>query len=460
MYRSKDEGRKKPRNKTEKEMKGKKKATKKSGKDKEKEKRKKKKESSSSSSASPSDTSDSETEMGSSSESSSSESSSQSSSEEQQRKKSKKKKGTGKEVMWDLVNEMWPVESRPKHLQKRRIIEKMELGQIMKFKEHYEKEAEKRGMGSAACGSDMKVKKVKYKGGTDDSFSKLHPARFCRQPLALPKKFWKQVPTKRSEICRHFPLAHYGAEGQVNEATIVKMHDRQVAVELDMLARCNYGKETRPGERTPWMEATEVKHIQEAVLNFATVQHAIWPADYSGLVILRVLVEARWGEIAGEDDKKRMMLVKKFFGDTVRENAGRAVRKEPPLDYEQTKAKWNRAVETVLPLYSTFGGMMVVTGQAGPRGPNKAQGSKPAGGGGFVKTGKQGGGGGLNTPPAVFNSVPVCYGFNSSMGCSRPKHGQNSCKDQKGAVFAHVCNWWDAKAKKHCMMQHAGVANH
>jgi hypothetical protein len=127
------------------------------------------------------------------------------------------------------------------------------------------------------------------------------------------------------------------------------MHDRQVAVELDMLARCNYGKETRTGEKMAWSEATEVKHIQEAVLNFATVQHAIWPADYSGLVILRVLVEARWGEIAGEDERKRLALVKKFFGDTARENAGRAVRREPPLDYEQTKQKWSRAVETVLP---------------------------------------------------------------------------------------------------------------
>ncbi len=63
---------------------------------------------------------------------------------------------------WDLINEMWPLEARPKHLQKRKIVEKMELGQLMKFKEHYEKEAEKKGLGEAACGSDMKAKKVKY----------------------------------------------------------------------------------------------------------------------------------------------------------------------------------------------------------------------------------------------------------------------------------------------------------
>jgi hypothetical protein len=365
-------------------------------------------------------------------------------------------------VNWDLINEMWPIANRPRHLQKRRVVERMELGQLMKFKEHFEKEAEKKGLGAAACGTDLKAKKVKYAAMTDDSFKRLHPARFSRQPLAVPKKYWKDVPQKRGEIFRHFPLAHYGAEGQVNEATIVKMHDRQVAIELDMLARCNFGKEMKPGEKAPWTEATEVKHMQEAVLNFATMLHAIWPADYSGLVILRVLVEARWGEVAGEDEKKRLMLVKKFFGDTVRENAGRAVRKEPPLDYVQTKAKWTRAMEAVFPQYNTFGSLLLMGGGAGgSKGQGKTQsnkqGSKNAAGGKF---GKSKSGGGLQTPPAVFNGVPVCYSYNASMGCSRPKHGQNSCKDGKGAVFAHVCNWWDNKASKHCLMIHSRAMNH
>jgi hypothetical protein len=444
--------------------KGKKKGTdsssssKKGKKDGKKLKGKKRKAASSSSSSTEDSDSSSSSEAETSTSSSSDETDSQEdSSGEERGKKAKKKKGKGSEVHWDLINEMWPLESRPKHLQKKKVVEKMELGELMKFKEHFEKEAEKKGLGAAACGMDLKAKKVKYKEQVDDSCKKLHPARFSRQPLVMPRKYWKKIPQKRAEIIRHFPLTHYGADGQVNEATVVKMHDRRVAVELDMLARCNFSKESRPGEKMPWAEATEVKHIQEAVLNFATMLHAIWPADYSGLVILRVLVEAKWGEIAGEEDKKRLALVKRFFGDTVRENASRAVRQQEPLDYEGTKLRWNKAVEAVLPQYSTFGNVMVSSGAGGFKQAAKGQGQKQSGAG---KGSGRTGGGGLNTPAAAYNGVPVCYGFNTSMGCSRPKHGQNSCKNQKGAGFAHVCDWYDFKTKKHCLSFHSRVGNH
>ena len=451
---------KKKNTEPEKGKKSKREMSEEAGAKKKKMKTKRKETSSSSSETDSSDLSSS----GDSSTSSSGESSSRSSSSEAGGGKKRKQKGKRKkrDVNWDLINEMWPINNRPKHLQRRSVVKKMELGQLMRFKEHFEKEAERKGLGAAACGTDLKAKKVRYQAMSDDSFKKLHPARFNRQPLAAPKKYWKDVPQKREEISRHFPLAHYGAEGQVNEATIVKMHDRQVAIELDMLARCNFGKETKLGERTAWTEATEVRHIQEAVLNFATLQHAIWPADYSGLVIMRVLVDARWGAVVGDEEKKRVALIKRFFSDTVRENAGRAVRKEPPMDYEQTKIKWTRAVEAVFPQYNALGGMMVVGGASGFKqgkagSSNSKQGSGQAAGGKFSK---QKGGGGLQTPPAVFNGVPVCYSYNSSMGCSRPKHGQNSCKDAKGAVFAHVCNWWDQKATKHCFLVHPRVMNH
>ena len=47
--------------------------------------------------------------------------------------------------MWDLVNEMWPVEARPKLLQSRRVVEKMTIAEISQFKAHYEQEEEKKG---------------------------------------------------------------------------------------------------------------------------------------------------------------------------------------------------------------------------------------------------------------------------------------------------------------------------
>ena len=46
--------------------------------------------------------------------------------------------------------------------------------------------------------------------------------------------------------------------------------------------------------------------------------------------------------MVGENEKERVALVKKFFDDTVKDNSGRAVRDEPPLDYEEVKTKWVR----------------------------------------------------------------------------------------------------------------------
>ncbi len=57
---------------------------------------------------------------------------------------------------------------------------------------------------------DAPVKKS-FKKFTDDGVSKLHPARFERQPLAPPAKWWAQVPVKRTSIIKKIPLRHLGS---------------------------------------------------------------------------------------------------------------------------------------------------------------------------------------------------------------------------------------------------------
>ena len=58
------------------------------------------------------------------------------------RRSGRRRRGGG---MWDLVNEMWPVEARLKLLQSRRVVEKMTIAEISQFKAHYEQEEEKKG---------------------------------------------------------------------------------------------------------------------------------------------------------------------------------------------------------------------------------------------------------------------------------------------------------------------------
>ena len=148
------------------------------------------------------------------------------------------------------------------------------------------------------------------------------------------------MPAKR-ELFRHFPLAHLGMEGQVSKTTVLRMHNRRVSVSLGMLYKANAARDSR-AESQVLVEPTEVCYLQEAVLNYPVILNALWPLDYAGFVIMRVLVEAKWGEVVGENKKERVALVKKFFDDTVKDNSGRAVRDEPPLDYEEVKTKWVR----------------------------------------------------------------------------------------------------------------------
>jgi hypothetical protein len=130
---------------------------------------------------------------------------------------------------------MWPLEARPAKLQSRKVVSRWSIGKIMEFKKQYEQEAERQGVGVAVFGRDKKRRAKKFKAMKDDGEGKLHPARFERLPFSEPEKWWKKVPEKREEIFRHIRLDHYGA--QVNEATIVRLHDRRVPVELDMFLK-------------------------------------------------------------------------------------------------------------------------------------------------------------------------------------------------------------------------------
>ncbi len=79
-------------------------------------------------------------------------------------------------------------------------------------------------------------------------------------------------------------------------------------------------------------------------------------------------------------------------------------------------------------------------GSAGP--------SSSSGGGGGATAGGKSGTGQQGPPPARFNGLSVCFGFNTPAGCTRTKHHQNACVDSvnAGTIYAHVCNWYNRPA--------------
>lgn len=66
----------------------------------------------------------------------------------------------------------------------------MDIGQAMKYKELYDKEEAKRGMGNAAYGKDQRVRATKYPAMKDDGRKRLHPARTERMPFVEPHVYW------------------------------------------------------------------------------------------------------------------------------------------------------------------------------------------------------------------------------------------------------------------------------
>lgn len=143
-------------------------------------------------------------------------------------------------------------------------------------------------------------------------------------------------------------MEHLGLCGQVPESTIVRMHDRRVPVTLNMLYKANAARDTS-NEKQKWEEPTEIWHLQDAVLNYHMILWSIWPSDYAAFPIQKVLIESKWGEAAGNNNKQRVQLVRKFFEEVVKQNSGRAVRDEPPLSYEEVKQTWIRSMESMFP---------------------------------------------------------------------------------------------------------------
>ena len=133
-----------------------------------------------------------------------------------------------KDDKWPILNDTWPIETRPAYLRDREYVNRQSWRTLHALQDRYEKEAERRGFGAAIFGKDQKLKKVKFSKKADDGYTKLHPARWLRLPMAPPDKYWKRVPRAHEQRFRHLHLAHYGAKSQINEKIILGMHDRQV----------------------------------------------------------------------------------------------------------------------------------------------------------------------------------------------------------------------------------------
>jgi hypothetical protein len=150
--------------------------------------------------------------------------------------------------------------------------------------------------------------------------------------------------------------------------------------------------------------------IHEALVNYATLMHVLWPYHHAWLVIWRLLVEVRFGELVSADERDRTALITRFFNAVTKENSGRATRNQEPLCFDDVKKKWERIVSASFP-------RAAAKPAATPQNGNRGQAGATRGGGpgrGGVQRGR------VATPRATFKGGPVCFAFNQVGGCGRP----------------------------------------
>lgn len=233
---------------------------------------------------------------------------------------------------WKLLEKAWPYEQRPRLLKKKNVVYGMTLSELLAYKKETVSVEDKKNLGEEVFARDCKPEKIRYKAQTDDGVLRLHPARSNRQPLSHPKNWYKTVPKKREVIIRNFPMDHLGLTGHIQETTIGKMHNRCVKLTLDMFCKSSNREARGPHRAGKYPDAHQ---LREGVGNFCLALHSLWPTDYTGVVILKVLNEARWAENASADDKRRAELITEFFNGVMSDNCGKAVHDMYPLVYEQ-----------------------------------------------------------------------------------------------------------------------------
>jgi hypothetical protein len=144
-----------------------------------------------------------------------------------------------------------------------------------------------------------------------------------------------------------------------------------------------------------------------------------------------------------------------FIDVFFRENARRAMARDPPLTVREAKERWMEMLDRRAAFHRKAGGKQE-GGQSGSgwRDGGRGRGGGRRGGGtSFPRSGNS-----TKTKGARYNGEPVCYHFNKAGGCTRTAKG-SGCDSGSGVVYAHVCNH-EISPGKYCLDKHPKAGNH
>ena len=380
---------------------------------------------------------------------------------------------------WAVISSIWPVERRPMALQNKLACNKMELSDLLtiaKFDNDNKKALE--GDLSSTLTRDKKPRTVKFKSAKDNGIKKLHPARFLRAPLGDIKKWWRHYPRVRSHMYKNLPLRFSGAHNKLTQKTIQSAHDRTKVLNFKMFHTANISVTSKPFKKSErrdedgvsttidylWESPTTLAQVQEALLNFCSIQQQLWPLDPSGLIMLRIVNKYNFASSASSLSE-RVALISTYFNMVCRENAARAERKEVVMSYADQEeclkgvlsaAGVNSAVpagrSSFPPPMPAFAGSSRAS-FSGNKQPRPAFANSYNG-----NSSNNGNSTSLRTKVVLFQNHPICFNFN--MANCRNQSSPIGCQDANKKMFAHACNKWVAQKQDYCFAKHPRVSNH
>ena len=304
-----------------------------------------------------------------------------------------------------------------------------------------------------------KEKKRRFRSFTDNGKDKLHEARFLALPSKHPKSWYKKVPIKRSPFIKSRTLDYSGTHNAVSDFALKRINNRGKPVQLKHFYSGNLNVSSKQTEvrkvkedrietsfDLAWADPTSMSQIQEALINYACLLQAYWPTDFTGLMMMRLMIKYKWLAHVGES--KKAELACKLFEDVARQNASRALNKEEPLSFEQQE----EVLKSIL-IRNNVRPEVPIDEAANKWQQNKYSGNKYNGGGGpkpsFTKNRP------LQTAKAK-DGRGLCYGFNDMQGgsCRNTKSG-DGCKKADGLQLAHLCSFFNKTKQEYCLGNHA-----
>ena len=288
---------------------------------------------------------------------------------------------------------------------------------------------------------------------TTDNYSKIHPAQGERHPLGPREEFWKLIPAWRQHMYRTLDLRPWGVDSQVADEAIAILHDRRQSNKLQYygkinatissrLLRMKTEHSSRDSSSTTsceldWKELLSMKSVWEALINFQIVNSLVWPADHTGILVIKLINE--YHSFPDIDDKMSAAVICAFFERVSNHNRGKAVRSEPPLDYKELEEELKRTLRANglrdspptlfdrIPKVSPDSKSLMDLQNSLPKKQGKGQ--------------AQGQGGQPKQPRLVTVKGPtnkfICWNYNSGT-CSRTR-SQDGCTDNRGKEFSHHC---------------------